>query len=381
MIDLIDIVNSECMLCEAFADPRIYAIQQALKDKWHFIREHWNIQWDKIGPDQIEEVDHSQIEKMFKELRKVKAGKTDKVYICFAMYNEYPKYVLDYNMGNGSNRGIPLEEELFADLSKTYPAWAARKGTYNKINQSDMFNYFRGADYVIKIEFSGLDARKIQRQRLEDKKDMIPDRTKFDHQSKHLLKGELGKSVGGRSDIPSRYGSRSEEWGDSYYGYCQNLAIKVMQKYQNIAKSNRALKLIKVDDMDAKVKEYVNKVIDLQKQSPKLIENALAKLEDQRPISIKYKREKYVEYFKKLVDILNGRSWDVHARNGLLTAYAEFSGKAFMIEQELKDDISMDDWDMQEKIKDLDQARVDINNIIKAIDDHIANIKEKFDIV
>ena len=100
MKDLFDIVNESRMLCEAFNDPRIYQAWKTLqryKIKWDELFGSYgngnNIAWSNIPPEAIEEIEPSNIEKLFKSIRRDKRGHEERPFVLLGFKAERLQYI------------------------------------------------------------------------------------------------------------------------------------------------------------------------------------------------------------------------------------------------------------------------------------------------
>lgn len=244
MIDLITIVNEGSMMCEAFADPRLYQAWKSLHDRYKI---NWKdiftwgaeIAWDKIDKDDIEEFDASNIDNLFKQARKVKAGKDERPFVVLGMKNE--EFDCAFDAAQGS----------FKEFRKSYSgngyvdSYTSDRGK-ERMAQSSMFQRLKECDYVYKIYLDEKSVGQIKRDR-RDAKNGAFFMSDADHHSMHTVQGELGKNAGGL-----------DRWrAGSFYRKCLDIADEARSRYKKIL-ADRAFQR----DQDTKeVDDAVNSIL------------------------------------------------------------------------------------------------------------------------
>lgn len=251
MIDLYDIVNESSLVCESFADPRLYQAWMTLKRyniSWKDLFQ-WGIrvQWDKIDSSDIEEIetrDTKAFENLLKQIRRCKAGKDERTFVIIGMKNEQIQYLYDayyHSFGMFS---------YYRSGSKGYVDWYYKDGRgSNKMAQNVMFEYLKECEYLLKIYIDVKNASPLRNERSNARNGMTPDLTADDHKSVHNYTGKLGVSAGGID--PYRIGH------DSYYGYCIREAKKAMERYKELAAEHK----FERDQDTSKIDSAVEKIL------------------------------------------------------------------------------------------------------------------------
>lgn len=276
MIDLIDIVNESSMLCEAFKDPRIYQVWKTLQRyniKWSDIfRYHIHIAWDKIDNsdiDEIDTIDTKVLDNLFKSARKVKAGKDERPFIVFGMKNELIDCVYDPYYGQ-----IGLFSKYHMHDRGTVTWYDQPQNSRNRMTQTEQFGRMKECDYLLKVYVDVKNVSDLMNARSQAKGGawML---TKNDHESKHLSKGILGVSTGGRSDIIGY---------DSFYKMCGNMAQRAVEKWKKIIAENKFKKDQDTSEVDNAVKDIMmrlpNACMNVTKDPDKYGDMVKYRLED-----------------------------------------------------------------------------------------------------
>lgn len=231
MLNIYDIVYAEANTCESFQDRRLYQAWKSLKEagiKWGDVFAHSSaqLQWDKISGDQVEEVEHTDIDKFIKRARKIKAGEIDeRKVIAFGFKREKLIYIFD-----------PVFTSLYktSDFTKGHGVWYSPDNKHNKINVRDAYSTLDEAEYLIVVYADVNTASQMMQDRANSKRGMIHDLTADDRHSKHTIKGEVGINAGGIDQNTLSY--------NSYYRQCMEMAQEAERQRKNIVAKNKLAK-------------------------------------------------------------------------------------------------------------------------------------------
>lgn len=293
MIDLYDIVYGIANTCESFKDPRVYQAWKSLQDagvKWKDVFKGYyygniKVQWDKVGDDQIEEVDKNDIQDFIKRARRIKAGKGDRPVVAFCFQREKLVYVFD-----------PCDTELY-DVSKKRPSRDSITEIYSEVAQSD---------YLLVVYTDVKTAREVRVAREEARNGSWTDLTQDDHQSKHLEKGVLGVSAGGRNKYDVGNGS--------FYAQCKNMALDAVKRRKEIIANNKINKGLGTEEIDKLVEKSTNLFLKLStwaiKNPDKINRYDLERISDR--------------VTDKMRSSLGRKGWETRGENGILFLYSEY---------------------------------------------------------
>lgn len=237
MRNLVDILNENLFgqianTCESFADKRLYQIQKDLQSvglKWNnvFGSSFISLQWDKIGADQIEELDRQDIDDFLKRCRRIKAGKDERPVVAFCYINEKLSCIYD-----------PIRSHIFltdVDSVKRYKQWrtvtTSTPRGLGEMKQTEMYDCVKDADYVIVVYADKNTADQMISDRRHSKQGMLPDLNKTDHQSRHTIQGVVGKVAGGLDLGSIDY--------RSFYRNCVEMARSAETERKNIIAKNK----------------------------------------------------------------------------------------------------------------------------------------------
>lgn len=227
MINLYDMIYAPADTCEAFQDRRIYQAWKSLKDRkitWDkvFGMSNVHLQWDKIGKDQIEEIDKEGIDDFIKRARRIKAGKPgERKVVVFGFSNEKLLYIFD-----------PLYTEIYRQMYGISSwAWYSPTNSMHKLKVDEVYSEVKKADYLLVVYADVNTANQLRQDRVASQSGMIRDLTYDDHHSKHTLKGEVGKSTGGLDTHTLKY--------NSYYAQCLDIARAAEKQRKDIIAQNK----------------------------------------------------------------------------------------------------------------------------------------------
>lgn len=249
MKDIFDIVNESEMLCEAFNDPRIYQAWKTLqryKIKWKELFD-WghgrDIAWDKIPPEAVEEIEPSNIEKLFKSIRRDKRGYEERPFVLLGFKKEKLQYVYD----SYSHRFGALS---YSNYNGGYVNWYEGSGnSRNYMAERDQFSYLKECEYILKIYSDVTNTRQLKNDRgaaIAGSWQM----SKNDHTSKHRTPGILGKDAGGLEQYS----------GGQFYQMCKSMAQQAIAKWKKIVAENKFARSQDTSEVDNAVDDIMRRI-------------------------------------------------------------------------------------------------------------------------
>lgn len=219
MKSLYESLKWEVMVCESFADPRLYQISKDLKDgktSWNDVFKYrLNVAWDKIQSSDIEEFEQQDVDDLLKQIRKAsRTGNHEREFVVFGFKREhiYAVYLLE---------GVLCIDPGWRKEGKDKFVWFGRDGRY-KMNQTAMFDYLKECDYTIKVYIDKYKTGQLKLDRQANIKGSWQMSTR-DHESIHKAPSVLGKSGGG---ISSELGT--------FYSQCRSMANEARKKWKEI---------------------------------------------------------------------------------------------------------------------------------------------------
>lgn len=243
MRNIIDILNESELICESFKERHIYQAWKTLKDhgmKWSEIFQYGErYKWSEITSDDTQIIDVDDLESEKSNIRKVRSGKDDNKYVIFGFKDEDLRCV--YN---------PAENSIILIGSRSTHWYSKDANGRDHMAQAQQFGYLAECDYLVKVFINkfGVDELRNARNNAQSGRWEL---TKNDHESKHLKKGELGKSVGGRSDYVN--------WS-SYYYRCQHMAEEAVKRWKEIVAQNKLARETEDNSVNDAVEDILNRL-------------------------------------------------------------------------------------------------------------------------
>jgi len=303
------------LLCEAFADPRLYQIANQLSQelkcgfKSALARWYLDVAWDKIKSEDITEYEKRDAEALKKMVRKAKNNIKNGSYVIFCMEKERLQGIVlasvnDFAWGHAhqSSWNNKLEWEWCS------PAASARSG--RKITINEILDKLGDYAYYIVVDISKYDTLELKRRRQDLCKDAPLELKPADHKSIHKKPSELGKSGGGIS---------SELTYGSFYHKCQQDAEEAMKKWRKIVAENKFKRSSSVDtsEIDKLVESIMNKMMTVSKNMTAHPENYpgnyIGNISSSYAVMMDYVNDiiKYYGYYcKTIIEIKIGKSYN-----------------------------------------------------------------------
>lgn len=314
MKDLFDIVNESRMLCEAFNDPRIYQAWKTLqryKIKWDELFGSYgsgnNIAWSNIPPEAIEEIEPSNIEKLFKSIRRDKRGYEERPFVLLGFKAERLQYVYDSYL---HRFGMLTSYGPYNKGAVTWLEGNNKNHSYNYMPERDQFNYLKSCDYILKVYSDITDTRQLK----NDRRDAIAgswQMSQKDHTSKHRTPGVLGKEAGGLDKYS----------GGDFYQMCTSMAQQAIAKYKEIIAENKFARSQDTSEVD-------NAVDNIMRRITTATSNAMKDPDKYSPTNTKVSLETLMKriYDQERYVAGSGRTKTGYyaGRDGLLIVYQRF---------------------------------------------------------
>jgi hypothetical protein len=276
MISLYDIVEESSQIFEDFKSKYIRQANdccKVMRTSLQYVVSRYTgimIAWDKIEDKDVEIYSGKDIPDLLASFRKVKAGKEEN-YFIIGMLDENIRCIY-----------IPQFTEMLLkeyNYFTLYRVNTTRQKDYKTAREQH--DILLGCDYLLKISPKDFNVRDLMNSRRDSKYGMLPDLSKKDRESKHLVKGELGKEAGGQS-------SWSWHMGD-YYSKCRQIAKDNINRYKEIIASGEMKKL----EVDQKV---VSRVESIMSRYNKMVSAIIAK----KPEAESVTRDEWVHINKRV---------------------------------------------------------------------------------
>lgn len=251
MKNLFDIVvNESMMLCEAFNDPRIYQAWKSLqryKIQWKDLFD-WgggkNIAWDKVPESDVEEIEPSDIQKLFKSIRRDKRGAADeRPFVLLGFKRERLQYVYD----TGTQRFGTLSYN--GGEKKGQVLWHECHQGRMYMPEKTQFAYLEECDYILKVYSDNANVSGLRSDRSSARAGSW-ELDREDHRSVHTKQGVLGKEAGGLKDYS----------GGKFFDMCKRLANDAVNKWKQILAENKFAKSQDTSEVDNAVQDIMNRI-------------------------------------------------------------------------------------------------------------------------